>query len=138
MRTKPIKRSHEYVELELKKAFRCIGLDKWSAPLVSKIGLVKAPDGRMMYTFSCWVPVDYSYGDNPMPVTRTEIANKVYHAEADWLGGINRLADGIQDFPGIAPVHIRTFLEGCSAKRTELLEAIIRELSGVPRSQNGE
>ncbi len=73
---------------------------------------------------------------DPTRLTRTEIANKVYHAEADWLGGINRLADGIQDFPGIAPVHIRAFLEGCSSKRAELLEAIIAELSGITQSEN--
>lgn len=61
-------------------------------------------------------------------MTRTEIANKVYAAESHWLGGIRNLADGIQDFPGIAPVYIRNFLEGCSSKRAELLDEIIQEL----------
>ena len=60
-------------------------------------------------------------------MTRLEIANKVYAAEANWIGNIRNLADGIQDFPGIAPIHIRTFLEGCASKRAELLEEIIRE-----------
>ncbi len=61
-------------------------------------------------------------------MTRTEIANKVYSAESHWLGDIRNLADNIQDFPGVAPVYIRDFLEGCRSKRGELLEAIIQEI----------
>ena len=63
------------------------------------------------------------------PLTGMEIANRVWAAESDWLGQIRNVSDGVQDFPGVAPVYIRSFLEGCSYKRAELLNAIIRKLS---------
>lgn len=62
-------------------------------------------------------------------MTRREIANKVYAAESNWLGTLRAHAEETRDFPGIAPVYIRGFLEGTSAKRAELLELIIASLA---------